>query len=278
MAPTLALFLSVVVPLAFYRTLTLQGFKRIGGLLMLLVILVALGLTFARGAFISVPLGIIIMAFCLPSRKMKIGLFRGLLVLAVLTVLLQIVGNVPIFSRFLNPDLLTLNGRTYLWQALLSHFDPTLILGNGLQASKVLLVNLQAPVNGHGVIGTAPHDLFMGTLYDHGIIGVILLILVFIALVASLIGNMRKTSGEHRMAFAMALAVFVSVFVQSLESNDFWIQAVGIYAWIVMALPFALCWSTPQQPSNAYAEVLGGFAEPRISAIPQTEREQISQM
>ena len=277
-APTLALFLSVVAPLAFYRTLTLQGFKRIAGLLMLLVILVALGLTFARGAFISLPLGIIIMAFCLPSRKMKIGLFRGLLVLAVLTVLLQIVGNVPIFSRFLNPDLLTLNGRTFLWRALLNHFDPTLILGNGLQASKVLLVNLQAPVNGHGVIGTAPHDLFVGTLYDHGIIGVILLILVFIALFASLIGNMRKTSGEHRMVFAMALAVFVSVFVQSLESNDFWIQAVGIYAWIVMALPFALCWSAPQQPSNAYAEVLGGFAEPRISAIPQTEREQISQM
>src|SRR5207302_10346808 len=30
-APTLALFLSIVIPLALYRTVTLQGFKRVGG-------------------------------------------------------------------------------------------------------------------------------------------------------------------------------------------------------------------------------------------------------
>ncbi len=277
-APTLALFLSIVVPLAFYRTLILRGFKRAGSLLLLLVILVALGLTFTRGAYISVPLGIIIMTFCLPSRKMKVGLLSGILALAVLAVLLQTVGNVPIFSRFFSADLSTLNGRVYLWQALLNHFDPTLLLGNGLQASHVLLVKLQAHVYGRGVIGTAAHDLFLGTLYDHGIIGVILLIFVFIALVASLIGKMRKARGDHRIVFAMALAVFVSVFMQSLDGNDFWIQAVGIYAWILMALPFALCWSAPQQPSDAHKEVLDEIAELRIRAIPQTEREQISKV
>ncbi len=89
---------------------------------------------------------------------------------------------------------------------------------------------------------------------------------------------MRKTTGEQRMVCAMALAVFVSVFMQSLESNDFWAQAVGIYAWIVMALPFALCWSAPQQSSDAYEEVLDEIAEPRIKAIAQTEREQISKV
>ena len=277
-APTLALFLSVVVPLAFYRTLLLRGFKRVGGLLLLFVILVALGLTFSRGAYISVPLGIIIMTFCLPSRGMKFGLLRGIVVLAVLIVLLQTVGNVPILDRFFSQDISTLNGRTYIWQVLFNHFDPTSLLGNGLQASDALLVQLQSPIYGHGVIGTAAHELFLGTLYDQGIIGLILLICVFISLAVSLIGKMRKARGDHRMVFAMALAAFVSVLVQSLESNDFWVQAVGIYAWIVMALPFALCWTAPQQPSDVSEEVLGEVAEPRISAIPQTEHEQISKV
>src|SRR6266568_3458401 len=277
-APTLALFLSTVVPLAFYRTLILRGFKRVGGSLLLLVILVALGLTLSRGAYISVPLGIIIKTFCLPSRGMKFGLLRGIVVLAVLIVLLQTVGNVPILDRFFSQDISTLNGRTYIWQVLFNHFDPTSLLGNGLQASDALFVQLQSPIYGHGVIGTAAHELFLGSLYDQGIIGLILLICVFSSLAVSLIGKMRKARGDHRMVFAMALAAFVSVLVQSLESNDFWVQAVGIYAWIVMALPFALCWTAPQQPSDVSEEVLGEVAEPRISAIPQTEHEQISKV
>jgi O-antigen ligase len=188
------------------------------------------------------------------------------------------VGDVPILDRFFGGDVSTLNGRTYLWQAVLSHFDPALLLGNGLQASNALLVQLQSPIYGHGVIGTASHELFLETLYDSGIIGLILFICVFISLAASLIGKMRKAGDDHRMVFAMALAAFVSVFVQSLESNDFWVQAVGIYAWIVMALPFALCWSAPQQAPDVHEAVLDEIAEPRISAISQTEYEQISKV
>ena len=270
-APALALFLSIVIPLAIYRTYTLSGYKRVGGLILILVFLVALVLTFTRGAFISVPLSIILMIFFLPSRKLKIGLLSSTLVLATLVVLLSTVGHVPIFERFFSADITTFNGRLYLWQTVLDNFDPTKLLGNGLQASDLLLTNLRVASS----IATAPSNLFVGTLYDHGIIGLILLTLVFITLFISLIAGMRKATGDHRVLFAAALAVFVNMLLQSLESRDFWSQANAIYFWIIMALPFALCWYRPKQSSEIKEDIL---KESRMGAIQlqRGEREQVS--
>ena len=253
-APTLlAFFLSMIIPLAIYRTFTLHGLKRIGGLMVVAVFLITLGLTFTRSAFISVPLSILVLILFLPSGKMKTQLLVSIVALAVLMVLVLIVGNLPIFERFLNQDISTLNGRTYIWQALLDHFDPTQLLGNGLNASDILLTNLRVGFGG-GVIGTAAHNLFLGTLYDHGIIGVTLLTLTLAVLAICLIRGARKPIGEQRTLFAVALAVFVNVLLQSFDSNYIWNQSIGIYFWIIMAMPFALCWSASKQPPKTGEE------------------------
>ncbi|GAC1388734.1 MAG: hypothetical protein NVSMB38_00050 [Ktedonobacteraceae bacterium] len=253
--PTLAFFLSMIIPLALYRTITLQGWKRIIGILYTLVFLAALGLTFTRGALISVPLSIIVMIFFLPSRKLKIAMLSGITVIAVAIVLIALFSNLPIFTRFLNGDLTTLNGRTYLWQALLDHFDPTQLLGQGLNASDILLVNLQVGV-GRGVIGTAPHNIFIGTLYDHGIIGVTLLSFVLLAIPVTLIRRMRGTTPEHRLILATTLAAFISIFIQSLEVTVVWNQQVGVYVWMILSLPFALYWNTTQEPAKQKSEIM----------------------
>src|SRR5207249_5963227 len=116
-APPLAFFLSIMIPPAIYRAFTLRGFRRLGVSILILIFLVAIGLTFTRSVFICLPLSTIIMILFLPSRKMNIGLLAGILALAVGVVLLTTVGNVPVFSRFFNQDIATLNGRTELSQA-----------------------------------------------------------------------------------------------------------------------------------------------------------------
>ena len=276
-APALALLLSIVIPLAIYRTFTLRGYKRIGSLIPILILLVALVLTFTRSAFISLPLSIIIMIFLLPRGKLKVGLLSITSVLVVATVLLATLGHVPLFDRFLNQDIATLNGRTYLWQAVLDHFDPTQLLGNGLLASDILLTNLGVGSGGN-VIATAPHNLFLGTLYDHGVIGLILLTLVFLTLLISLIRGIRKATGDQRMLFAAALAAFVNMLLQSLLSRDFWTQAIAIYFWIIMALPFALYWSTSKQISRTSEESLAETAEVHMQTMQQEEREQLAKV
>jgi O-antigen ligase len=274
-APTvLAFFLSITIPLAIYRTFLLQGFKRLAGLLLILISLVALALTFTRGAYISVPLSVIVLTLCLPSRRMKITLLSGLLGLGLLLLLLVNVGHLPILERFFNSDVSTFNGRTLIWQALIDHFNPAQVLGNGWDASSMLLTSLQGGVRGLG--GTAAHSLYLGTLYDQGIIGFILLLLVFITLFVSLVTGIRKTAGHQRTLFAIALSVFASMVVQSIDSNEIWNQSVGLYFWIIMALPFANCWSTPEQLSSDEQDDLNAPTEPRMAVERQGTPEPIS--
>ncbi len=273
----LAGFLSIVIPLSFYRTLTLQGLKRVIGWALVLLFLATLVLTFSRGAFISVAVSVLVMILLLPPGKLKISMLSGILILASLAALVITVGNIPIFSRFFNQDVTSLNGRTYLWNAILDHFDPTHLLGNGLNASDALLTNLRVGT-GANVIGTAPHSLILGTLYDHGVVGLILLALVFIVLAINLIAGIQKTTGNQRMLFVMALAVLISMSVQAIESNEFWNQAIGIYFWIVMSLPFALCWSKSQkQSSRTDRDFLDEESTvPRVGALQLEKQEQVS--
>src|SRR5579875_310795 len=273
--PTFAFFLSLVIPLAIYRTFTLPGIKRAAGLLVTSLLLVALALTFTRATFISVGVSILILILCLPSARMKISMLGGILAVAIVAVLVSSLGDVPIFDRFLNSDVSTLNGRTYLWQAVIDHFDPTKILGNGSGAASALLASLHIGFGG-GVIGAASHNLFLETLYDHGIIGLTLFLLLLAVLAVNLISGMLKASGRQRLLFATVLAIFVSAVIECIDSNDIWNQSISIYFWIIMVLPFALCWSTAKQPPEPIQEE-GTWIDddeatvPRIKAMQKQE-------
>ncbi len=251
--PTFALYLSIIIPLAIYRTFTLRGMRRLIGFALLLLLGAALGLTFTRAALATVPVSIVIMIIFLPSRRLRLGLIGGLIAAAALVVLVSTVGNLPIFSRFLSPDVLTLNGRIYLWQAIIDHFDPTNLIGNGLHSSDALLINLQVG-SGRGVIATATHNIFLESLYEEGIPGAFFLVLMFTTFAVSLLRKVRQANADYRMLLAMALAILFNVVVQSFESNDFWNPSVGLYFWILMALPYALCW-TASTRSKAKPEV-----------------------
>jgi len=80
--------------------------------------------------------------------------------------------------------------------------------------------------------------------------------LTFIALLVGLIAGMRKATGTHRLLFLTALAVLVSVCLQSIGAVDTFFLEIGLYFWIIMALPFAIYWSVPKQLTENSEEVL----------------------
>lgn len=271
--PGLAFFLTIGILLTIYRIYTLPGFKRIVVALITLILLAAAILTFTRSAFIYIPLSFIVIALCVPSRQFKKALLGGISVLVVIMLLLIAIGNLSFLSRFTSADISTLNGRTFLWQAILSHFNPLQLWGNGILASDALLTDLHIGINGQGVIGTSPHTIFLGTLYDQGAIGLLLLCLVFVALAINLITGMRRASGEHRLLFSVALAVLVSVVLQSIDSNDFWDPSIDIYIWIVLVLPFALYWNKQlQQAESTDEDYIDEPTEPKMKALQTAGR------
>lgn len=269
--PTLAFFLSLLLPLALYRTLTVRGFQRILSTLVTLIFLLALALTFTRGAFLSVPLSLLVMAGFLPSRQIRRTLLGSVVVGIGLVVGFALVSHLPILDRFFTQDVTTLNGRTYLWSALLDHFSAAQLLGNGLNASDVLLSQLHVGF-GRGVIGTAPHNLLLGTLYDHGIIGLALIILVLLSIPWSLLARMRTASPEHRTMLAMALAAFLSLLIQSMEVTVIWSQPVGVYVWILLSLPFSCYW-LPLSLDEPHTDTAQGTTS---DVVPTIKQEQLS--
>ncbi len=269
-ATTFALYLSLLIPLALYRCWFSQGIARALSVLVTLCLFTALVLTFTRAAYMGVFGEVLLMVLCVPGRRVRLWTLAGLSAACGLTILLSLYGQLPLLARFFNGDLATLNGRIYLWQALLSRFQLTQWLGNGLQAADSVLSYLRVGSNGRGVIGSAPHNLYLGTLYDHGVIGLGLLAAIFLSLGRALLRGVRGGSGERRMLYALALAALSNLLLQSFVSRDIWIQQVGIPFWLVAALPFALCWSPSSVRGGegvARAPTVSGPREQRTSRV-----------
>jgi O-antigen ligase len=245
-ATTFAFYLSLILPLAFYRVWFLEGKKQLISAGLVLGLLIALLLTFTRSAYVGVFVEVFVLVWCLPVRRIRVWIIGSLGVFSGLACLPVWSGQLPFLARFFNGDVTTLNGRIYLWQALLSHFQLTQWLGQGLQSSDALLAALHVGDDGRGVIGHAPHNLYLGTLYDHGIIGLFLLLALFLSLGRSLLQGIHRSRDERRMLYAVGLATLIDVLLQSLLSRDIWIQAVGASFWIILALPCAFYWSQSQ--------------------------------
>ena len=266
-ATTFALYLSLVLPLALFRCFSLRGAARSVYLTLTLCLLVALLLTFTRSAYVGLLLEALILLCCLSARKLRFRLIGGLVLLCSLVVLPGWIGQMPLLARFSNADVATFNGRMYLWQALLSRFQFTSWLGNGMQSSDQLLTYLRVGSYGQGVIGTAPHSLFLGTLYDHGVIGLCLLCGLFLAQGRRLLRGIRAGCGEQRWLFAVALAILGNLLLQSLLSRDLWIQAAGVPFWIIVSLPFARCWTYPALSTNGSLAATAKLSVPTIESF-----------
>lgn len=275
-ATTCAFYLCPVIFLAFYRCFFARGILRPIYILVALCLLGMLLLTFTRSAYICVFLGTLLMALCLPSARTRLRVVCGLLLLCSGMLYAGWSVHQPLLARFFSGNVATLNGRLYLWQALLSNFQVTSWLGSGLQSSDQLLAYLHVGIAGRGVIGTAPHSLFLGTLYDHGIIGLLLLSMAFLFSCSGLLRGIGKSGGERRMLCATALASMVSMLLQSVVSRDLWIQAAGASFWIIVSLPFARYWWNSEETLTG--EYQGGGTGLQAERSPGSESPALCQL
>ena len=273
--PTLGLYLSILIPVTIYRLFTLRGFWKItGGILVLLTLLVAIILTLNRGTYFALGAMFIVIVLFMPSNKIKAIMVSTSVAIGGLVVLAASAANIPIFARFANSDITSLNGRTYLWQAILDHFDPAQLMGYGHKASDVLLENLKVGFGG-GVIATAAHNIFLEAMYEHGIIGLSILILSLLVLAITLIIKWFKGNYDQRLLLAMVLGCYVCVVIQCYESNDIWNQSVGIYFFMFMSLPFALLWDAKQKPEIDEAKI-DELETQEVGTISDTEQGQFA--
>lgn len=95
---------------------------------------------------------------------------------------------------------LTFTGRTYLWDASLSNIAQAPIFGHGMEQQEVIGAKLYKYT-----IYDSAHNFYLDTLYQNGIFGAILLVIVF-WYIAKVID--RKCKGEYYKLFVLAILTY----------------------------------------------------------------------
>ena len=119
------------------------------------------------------------------------------------------------------------------------------------------------------LIATVSHNLFLETMYDHGLIGVALLILFFAIQAVSLLRRWFATSNpQQRLFIALSLLTCINVAIQCNQTNALFNQQIGITFFITMALPFAECWMK-EQGTSEHSKEQDGAQLPEPETVEQ---------
>ena len=241
-------YLCLILPLATYRVLTTPRGRRILWMLALGVIGGALLLTFVRTALVCVAVTVVVAAPLL-DRRIRKPLLIGVAVCVVATGALLLIPKLDMQKRLLQ-NLSTLNARTIGWQVLIAHMRLTAPFGRGLFSSIAVL-------NRVGLDNVrAPHSLFLQVLFDHGIVGLLLLLASFALLIGGVIRKALRSQGNARILMALAAGGLVGAMAYVSVDNTFWVYGLGTYFWLLAALPFARVFASNHQD----APMAGGSA------------------
>lgn len=226
-----AFFLVLALPLAIYRAMSAARGQRLLWGMILALHVAALAVTFVRTAMVAV-VALLLVAALLFERRWRRPLVLGGLACAVAGGILLAFPQMGLQKRLL-VNLTTLNARTAGWQVLLTHLHPFDPVGHGLYSSLAILGEV-APDN---VI--APHSLYLQVLYDHGWVGLALLLATFALLLGAAIRKALRSTGDARLLAALAAGGLAAAMLFVAVDNTFWVYALGTYFWLLAALPFA---------------------------------------
>ena len=127
----------------------------------------------------------------------------------------------------------TLTGRTELWAVTWPVILQNPILGHGYTASRFLSVQVPGtfPEAGH------VHNAFLEVLYNNGIVGLILILLMHVEILKSCIGVIRDFPARAAYLLAIgSLAMYVNLVIAGLFNASFGGRAYGSFM-LFLALP-----------------------------------------
>lgn len=185
---------------------------------------VIIALTGAKTAFLAAALAVGLL-FALRRRMIAgIGFVAAIGVLAVLVISMTSVGSY-VRDYLKNDEFMTLSGRTELWAAAWPDIQSHFILGNGYVSSK--LVSMDKDVSwyaGH------MHNGFLESLYNNGLLGLLLVIYVHVIIVSDLVKLYRHShKKELRLVATSLLALYAFVFLNAFTEPYFGGQASAFY-------------------------------------------------
>lgn len=234
-----AFILSVFICFAFYFILTANTSKvRIYWIMTIVLNLLALFGTFSKTALFNTVLIFLIMSMFL-SWKRKFQLFiGGTFVGVILFEILLLTGAFNALIVRLG-DSTSFVWRLQIWRTLWDLIlQGNIFIGEGANASRNFLQMLVIPGESF-----APHNIYLETIYNFGIIGLIPFVLMFIfAMVQgiSIYLDNAVTNMQHKIIGVSIVILALIAIIQNFFSNAYYDRACNVLYWVILTL--LVCW------------------------------------
>lgn len=223
-----AYVISIFIPIAAF--MFFKDKAKLYWIFTMIINVFALLLTFSKTSIILTVVIMLVMSLFLPLRRqVQIWVLIGFSVIAT-ALFLTFTGTIGILEeRFVSSR--SMEWRLEMWQNMNRLIEQgNLIIGNGANAAR----NYLQYIVGYGE-SFAPHNVYLETLYNYGLLGLISFILIFIA---AFFKGVKKFK-ENRLAASVILALVCVTLVQNYVSNAFYDRAVSIIFWAMFSA--ALC-------------------------------------
>ncbi|MFH0702466.1 MAG: O-antigen ligase family protein [bacterium] len=241
--------LSLFICFALYILLNSQNFKqRFYWAATIGLNIAALIGTFSKTAIINTALIFFVMSIFLPWKR-RLQLFGSFLTIGtVLFIFLSKTGALnTLFMRFGNTS--SLQWRFEMWRILYdSILQGNIWIGQGANASRNFL---QFVVNAGESF--APHNVYLETTYNFGLLGLIPFILIFILILfqgISIFFSQETINNQSKMIGISIITITLITMVQNFVSNAFYDRSGNIFFWVILTL--LICWNDYHKSKNAH--------------------------
>jgi len=200
----------------------------------ILLNLVALLTTLSKTSLFTTMLVLVVMSAFISLRQ-KIWLFSTYAVLGgLLSAYIMLSGMADVLiQRFGNTT--SLEWRFEMWRNLQNMIlQGNWLLGEGANASRKFLL-MVVPFGETA----APHNIYLETTYNYGLIAAIPFVLIFLALIhkgITMFSSKHSANNQHKIIGIGIITITVITLIQNFVSNAFYDRAVNVIFWAIITI------------------------------------------
>ena len=190
------------------------------------LILTANILSLSRASYLAMAVLAVMVMLTVPSRRWRLGTVAALGVLAL------VVLELPFMSQRLGSLAHSVTGRVTLYTEALRMLSQRPILGAGISGFPVRVAPFR-PAS--GVIELYPHNVWLTTWSELGLLGLIAFALIFFSLMWRAWRALGKASGIHRPIIWGAIGALVLYLVHGMFDSPYWKNDLSVEFWLIAA-------------------------------------------
>lgn len=191
------------------------------------LMLIGVFLTLSRAGYLAMAVFAVLVVVTLPNPRWRVGAVAGLAVATLIAV------ELPIFSERIGTFAHSVQLRTSIYQQALKMLGQRPVTGAGISGFPVRVAPFR-PASQE--IELYPHNLWLTTWSELGLLGLIAFAVIFFGLLWGAARAIRRSAGVYRAVLWGSIGTLVLYLVHGMFDSPYWKNDLSAEFWLVAAL------------------------------------------